>query len=115
MDLITLAGYLGAIIAGVGYIPQITHLIKEHCSAGISIRAFGLWLVSSVLIMVTAVSAHQMVFIFLQIVQLLAAVIIITLTKRYVNSFCPSHLPSVETPQPEAAPPEQAAPQPATS
>jgi hypothetical protein len=27
----------------VGYIPQIVHLIREHCTAGISILAFSLW------------------------------------------------------------------------
>jgi uncharacterized protein with PQ loop repeat len=42
MDGPSLIGLTGALIAGYAYLPQIRHLTKEHCSAGISRNAFAL-------------------------------------------------------------------------
>lgn len=39
-DVIQLARFLGMAIACADYLPQISHLIREKCSAGISIRAW---------------------------------------------------------------------------
>jgi uncharacterized protein with PQ loop repeat len=47
-------GLTGAAIAGYAYLPQIIHLIKERCSAGISRTAFALWFLSSVLVTINA-------------------------------------------------------------
>lgn len=33
-------GHLGVVVAAAAYVPQITHLIGERCSAGISRPAF---------------------------------------------------------------------------
>jgi len=33
-------GFLGTALVVVGYIPQIHHLMREHCSAGISCLHF---------------------------------------------------------------------------
>ena len=38
----------------VGYIPQIVHLIKERCTAGLSISAFSLWSMASLLFLIHA-------------------------------------------------------------
>ena len=47
-------GFVGTGLVIVGYIPQIVHLIKEHCTAGISIPAFSLWCGASFLFMIHA-------------------------------------------------------------
>lgn len=33
----------------VSYLPQIMHLVREGCSAGISFRAYAMWMVAAVL------------------------------------------------------------------
>ena len=37
-----IAGYAGAGLAGAEYVPQISHLIRDRCSAGISRLAFAI-------------------------------------------------------------------------
>ena len=59
-------GLSAAVLAGYAYIPQFAHLVREHCSAGLSERAFGLWLTASVLMTVHAVSIGSAVFVVLQ-------------------------------------------------
>ena len=54
-----MVGFTGVGLAGIAYLPQITHLIKEHCSAGISRLAFGMWLVSSLLVTAHAVATTR--------------------------------------------------------
>jgi uncharacterized protein with PQ loop repeat len=63
MDMPDLIGLTGAVIAGYAYVPQITHLIKERCSAGISRRAFALWFLSSLLVTINALFIQSAVFI----------------------------------------------------
>jgi len=86
-----IAGFTGAGISGAAYIPQVGHLIKAHCSAGISELAFGAWLLSTGLIMVQAVSARQAVFITLGSVQLIATFLIMFFGYRYRDYECPVH------------------------
>ena len=43
----TISAILGAaatVLVIVGYMPQINHLLREQCTAGISIPAFSLWM-----------------------------------------------------------------------
>jgi len=88
-----MVGFTGVAIAGIAYLPQITHLIKEHCSAGISRLAFGMWLVSSLLVTAHAVATHAEVFVILGAVQLVSTAIILIFGTRYHGSFCPLHQP----------------------
>lgn len=37
-------GYAGTAVMIGAYVPQIWHLHREHCSAGISVRAYALWI-----------------------------------------------------------------------
>lgn len=89
-----LLGLTGALIAGYAYIPQITHLIKERCSAGISRGAFALWLASSVLVTINAIYIRSIVFIVLGAIQILATAIICYYSTRYRGDYCPSHVPA---------------------
>ena len=54
-----LAGFVGAALAGLAYIPQIWHLIHERCPAGLSRLAFSLWLTASILVTSHAVAIGE--------------------------------------------------------
>jgi uncharacterized protein with PQ loop repeat len=93
MNLPNLLGLSGAIIAGAAYIPQITHLIKEQCTAGLSRGAFALWLLSSILITINAVYINSIVFMVLGGMQVLATTIIFAFTGLYRGQVCLYHAP----------------------
>lgn len=86
-----LIGLTGAVIAGYAYLPQISHLVKERCSAGISRRAFMLWLIASVLITINAFYIHSAVFITLGVIQIASTGIIFIYATRYANHVCRFH------------------------
>jgi uncharacterized protein with PQ loop repeat len=48
-------GVAGIVISMLAYVPQVVHLGRQHCSAGISRRAWAMWLVSSLLVGTLAV------------------------------------------------------------
>jgi uncharacterized protein with PQ loop repeat len=86
-----LVGLGGASLAGYAYLPQITHLIHERCSAGISRRAFVLWFIASILITIHAVFISAVVFILLGVIQIGATSIIVIYSARYRGMVCPIH------------------------
>ena len=90
-----IAGFTGAGLAGAAYVPQISHLIRAHCSAGISRLAFGVWLVSSLLVTTHAIAIRAGVFIVLGAIQVIATILICIYTKVYENAYCEIHLPPV--------------------
>ena len=86
-------GFVGAGLAGAAYVPQLSHLIRARCSAGISRLAFGVWLVASVLVTARAIAIHAGVFIVLGGIQIVATALITLFAARYKDTPCPSHLP----------------------
>jgi hypothetical protein len=88
-----LVGFIGAALAGAAYVPQIWHLIRERCSAGLSRVAFAVWFAASLLVTTHAVAIRATVFIALGAIQLAATTLILIYTTRYANSYCASHLP----------------------
>jgi uncharacterized protein with PQ loop repeat len=98
-----LAGFIGAGLAGAAYVPQIWHLIRERCSAGLSRVAFAVWLAASLLVATHAVAIQATVFIALGAVQVAATALILVYTIKYEHSYCAGHLPrSLEAePEPE--------------
>ena len=88
-----LIGLGGAALAGYAYLPQITHLVRERCSSGLSERAFTLWLVASLLMTAHAVTIGAVVFIALGIQQVAATSLIAFYCRRYRGRACPSHDP----------------------
>lgn len=54
MAITEILGFAGTGLVVVGYIPQIVHLLKERCTAGLSIRAFSLWCAASLLFLIHA-------------------------------------------------------------
>ena len=92
-----IAGFAGAGLAGMAYVPQISHLIRAHCSAGISRLAFGVWLLSSLLTTTRAVAIGAGVFIVLGAIQIVATALIVVCAIRYKDTPCPVHLPRQPT------------------
>lgn len=88
-----LAGFIGAGLAGAAYVPQISHLIRAHCSAGISRLAFGVWLAASLLVTTHAVAIRAVVFVALGVIQIGATVLVLIYSTKYANSYCTIHVP----------------------
>jgi uncharacterized protein with PQ loop repeat len=84
-------GFVATGLVIVGYIPQIVHLIKERCTAGISISAFSLWCTASFLFLIHAATIGDAVFVGAQAVNLVAGGLIVGFCKRYEGQVCPSH------------------------
>ena len=94
-----IGGFVGAGLAGAAYIPQISHLIRARCSAGISRLAFGVWLLSSLLITAHAIAIRAGVFIVLGAIQIVATALIMLYAARYKDRSCPIHGPRQPTAQ----------------
>jgi lipid-A-disaccharide synthase-like uncharacterized protein len=84
-------GIAGITISMLAYVPQVVHLGKEHCSAGISRRAWAMWLVGSLLVGTLAVHRGDIVFIALQLSTLTSAAIILYLAQKYRGMVCEAH------------------------
>ncbi|HTT53776.1 MAG TPA: hypothetical protein VMH35_20465 [Streptosporangiaceae bacterium] len=95
-----IGGFAGAGLAGAAYVPQISHLIRARYSAGISRLAFGVWLLSSLLITVRAVAIGACVFIVLGAIQIVATALIVVCAARYQDTPCPVHRPASPRPGP---------------
>ena len=91
MNVFEILGVAGIVISMLAYVPQVVHLGREHCSAGVSRRAWAMWLVSSVLIGMLALSRGDLVFILLQVSTLASAAIILVLAHKYRGMVCAFH------------------------
>lgn len=94
-DVFEILGAAGIAISMLAYLPQVVHLVREHCSAGISRRAWFMWLASSVLIGSLALHRHDPVFILLQVSSLISAAVILLLAHRYRGLVCETHMHSI--------------------
>jgi PQ loop repeat len=95
-----IAGFAGAGLAGAAYVPQISHLIRARCSAGVSRLAFGLWLLASLLITARAIAVHAGVFIALGAIQTVATGLIMVCAARYKDTPCSAHAARPPTARP---------------
>jgi hypothetical protein len=84
-------GVAGIAISMLAYLPQVAHLAREHCSAGVSRRAWAMWLASSLLVGALAVHRRDLVFILLQLSSLTSAAVILSLASRYRGMVCETH------------------------
>lgn len=89
-----LIGVVGITLSVTAYVPQVVHLIREHCSAGISNRSWVMWLASSILVGAVAVRRADVVFILLQLSSFTAAVVILFYSRRYQGEACEGHVSS---------------------
>jgi uncharacterized protein with PQ loop repeat len=84
-------GAVGTALVVVGYVPQIGHLMRQHCTAGISILAFSLWCLASLLFLVHAAVIRDAVFVVVQAVNLGAGALIVGFCTKYKGEVCPFH------------------------
>jgi uncharacterized protein with PQ loop repeat len=84
-------GFGGTLLVAAAYFPQISHLFRQHCSAGISIRAWTIWLVAAVLFFTHAFAISDRVFLTLQVINLAAIFLIIILARKYKERTCHIH------------------------
>lgn len=89
--MLEILGVVGIAISVAAYVPQVIHLAREHCSAGVSIRAWAMWLVSGLLVGLVAVRRRDLVFILLQLSSFTSAAVILLLARRYKGMSCESH------------------------
>ena len=100
MTVTEIAGFAGAGLAGAAYVPQIPHLVRARCSAGISRLAFEVWLLASLLTTAHAIAIHAGVFIVLGGIQIVATALIMFYAARYKDTPCPSISPA--SPRPDS-------------
>jgi uncharacterized protein with PQ loop repeat len=93
MTVTEIAGFIGVGLAGAAYIPQIWHLVRVHCAAGISRFAFCLWLGATLLVTTNAIATRATVFIVLGGVQIVATTLILLYTTKYRSTYCVGHMP----------------------
>lgn len=84
-------GIAGITVSMLVYVPQVIHLGTEHCSAGISRRAWTMWLVGSLLVGALAADRGDLVFIALQFSNLTSAAVILYLAQKYRGMVCETH------------------------
>jgi uncharacterized protein with PQ loop repeat len=84
-------GYIGTGFVIGAYVPQIWHLWSEQCSAGISERAYLIWVLSSAIFLGHSITIGDVVFMVTQLVNIVALVVILVLARRYRNQICAAH------------------------
>jgi hypothetical protein len=84
-------GYAGTAVMIAAYAPQIWHLYREHCWAGISVRANAMWIGGSLLFFTHAMIIEDPVFTLVQVVNVLALSTIVVLARRYTGQLCEAH------------------------
>ena len=63
MNLSQLVGLGGTGLVIAGYVPQLHHLIKERCTVGLSLPAFTVWSLASLLFLIHAAMIRDLVFV----------------------------------------------------
>lgn len=101
--LLDLLGYAGTAVVIAAYAPQIWHLYREQCSAGISVRTYGLWIGGSLLFLGHATVIEDPVFTLVQVVNVLALSTIVILARRYRGQVCEVHAQVLEPREPDEA------------
>lgn len=88
-----IAGFIGVGLAGAAYVPQVWHLVRVHCAAGISRLAFSLWLGATLLVTTNAIATGTTVFIVLGGVQIVATALVLIYATKYRSTYCDGHIP----------------------
>ncbi len=84
-------GFAGMALCVLAYLPQIIHLIKEHCSAGLSAGAYFMWGIAALLLLTYAIAKRDPVFISLQSYHVGASALIFYYCLRYRGQLCEEH------------------------
>jgi uncharacterized protein with PQ loop repeat len=89
-------GWAGTALVIVAYIPQLHHLYVEKCAWGISISTWVIWLVAGALLLTYCIYQNDMLFTFVQAINITAITATIILARRG-NRICPHHLKTAST------------------
>jgi uncharacterized protein with PQ loop repeat len=84
-------GFAGIAVCILGYLPQVIHLIKERCSAGLSAGAYCTWGIAAVLLLLYAILRRDVVFIVLQTYHVGATALIYYFCIKYKHRLCEEH------------------------
>jgi len=84
-------GFAGMSLVVLAYVPQIAHLVRARCTAGVSTWAYLVWSVSAALLLAYAITARDPVFISLQAYQLAALTSIYLFARRHQGQPCNVH------------------------
>ena len=84
-------GFAAITLSVLAYLPQITHLIRERCSAGLSPGAYCMWVVSAVLLLTYSIAKNDLVFILLQSYQAAAGLLVLNFCLKYKGQLCEAH------------------------
>ena len=90
-NLLSVIGYIGTGLVIGAYAPQIGHLWTEHCSAGISERAYSIWVLASAIFLGHSIIIGDAVFMVTQLVNIVALAVILVLARRFRNQICAAH------------------------
>ncbi len=90
-NLLSMIGYIGTGLVIGAYAPQISHLWTEHCSAGISERAYAIWALAAAVFLGHSTVIGDAVFMVTQLVNMVALAIILVLARRFRNQICAAH------------------------
>lgn len=84
-------GFIGAALVAIAYAPQIAHIIAKHCAYGISVKAWLLWLIASLLILPHALTSGNTVFIILQLINASSILFILIFSQFHQKKICEKH------------------------
>ncbi|TMC83128.1 MAG: PQ-loop repeat-containing protein [Chloroflexi bacterium] len=84
-------GFAGVALGFVGYMPQVVHLLRQRCSAGLSVHAYLIWLTAAVLLLTHALLIYDGVFITLQTLGSVLDIAVLFLAIKYRGTACPDH------------------------
>ncbi len=84
-------GFAGMALCVLAYLPQIIHLLKEHCSAGLSPGAYCMWVIAALMLLAYAIAKSDAVFISLQSYNVGASTLILYYCLRYRSQLCEEH------------------------
>lgn len=91
MNTLEILGFTGAVIVAIAYLPQITHLIRLHCAFGIDPKAWLLWLIAALLILPHAFTTGDVIFIILQLINIIAIAFVIIFSYFHQDRVCQKH------------------------
>jgi lipid-A-disaccharide synthase-like uncharacterized protein len=94
-------GFAGMGLVVVAYVPQIAHLLRARCTAGVSTWAYLVWTISAALLLAYAITARDPVFISLQAYQLAALTSIYLFSRRRKGQPCDVNCGATESHQSE--------------
>lgn len=86
-----LIGFIATGMIVLAYLPQLIHMFRAKCTAGISISAYLLWALASGALLWYAIQIDDLVFISLYGYQLIATTIIFLLAWKNGDCKCEQH------------------------